>query len=73
MVSKPSITSVIINTAGQLNVSIEAAPNNNPKKNIKHTITIKAIINSPNRSIFYIDIHLYITKDPRIFSETWIF
>lgn len=51
IVSRPSATSVIINTAGQLNVSIEPAPNNIPKKNMKHTMTINAIIIPLNLSI----------------------
>lgn len=48
IVSRPRVTSVMINTAGQLKLLIEPAPNNIPKKNIKHTMTIKAIIISPN-------------------------
>lgn len=51
IVSRPSATSVMINAAGQLKLLIEPAPSNIPKKNIKHTMTIKAIINPLNLSI----------------------
>lgn len=61
MVSKPRATSVIINAAGQLKLSIEPTLINIPKKNIKHAITIKAIITPPNRSIsFILKIYVYI-------------